>query len=73
MSSAKRTTCDLCGIHKPDDYNKSKGWVFVMIDGEAGKNLDFCPPCWSPVNRIMLRSFVDGLMMEAQGFEEIDE
>lgn len=72
MSETRKTICDICGMIKPKEYNGTKGWVFVLTYGEEGSK-DFCPPCWAPVNRIMLRSFVDGIMMEAQGITEIED
>lgn len=72
MGERRKTFCDLCGMTRPENYTQAKGWVYVLINGEDGHK-DFCPPCWSPVQRIMSRSFIDGLMMEALGFEDIDE
>jgi hypothetical protein len=70
VSTTRKTTCDLCGIPKPEDYKLQKGWAYVTVDGSAGQSRDFCKTCWVPVERILLRSFVDGLMLEAQGIKE---
>lgn len=66
MSTTSRTVCDMCGALKPDDYKLNKGWMYVSMSGEIGHK-DYCPPCWRPVDRILLRSFVDGLMLQAVG------
>lgn len=75
MSTKSKTICDMCGVVKPTDYGAQKGWVSTTVTGAPTNELfkDYCPPCWKPVGRILMRSFVDGLLLEAQGVVEEKE
>lgn len=72
MSTTSETTCDLCGVVKPDDYKRYIGWAYIRIAG-AEEAKDYCPTCWRPVGKILLRSFVDSIMLEAMGVKEEEE
>lgn len=73
MSTHSRTICDLCGLEQSTDYSKQKGWAYARVTGPNEKSRDFCPDCWRPVEKILLRNFVDGLMMQVQGVKEDTE